>query len=116
MRYLDVDEEGREIAQRDRLGRQAKQMEPRYLEPHQQDPIERQGSYSLAWDLDLWRATRDCSFEIHVDGPRPVGHRGLATIYGPPTKRKYTLKANEEFRVPRMYRDAMQRIENGIIQ
>jgi hypothetical protein len=113
MRYFDVDEHGREIPRHETLP-----MAPRYLQPNERDKSEVQDKFNYSvWDLDTWRATRDCEFVVHVDGPRPVGHRGMATIYGAATKRKYTLKAGETAQIPRIYRDAIQKIgPDGLIQ
>jgi hypothetical protein len=87
------------------------------LQPNERDKSEVQDKFNYSvWDLDTWRATRDCEFVVHVAGPRPVGHRGLATIYGPPAKRKYVLKAGEIAKIPRIYRDAVQTVKNGMVQ
>jgi hypothetical protein len=62
------------------------------------------------FDFDVWRATSARSFEIPVDGPKPVGQRGVATIYGLPVKRRYVLKPGDEVSIPRIYRNAIRRV------
>jgi hypothetical protein len=67
------------------------------------------------FDYDTWRATRSIDFVLHVDGPKPVGQRGLATIWGPPVKRRYVLKPGEQASIPRIYRDAIRRVVDDVV-
>jgi hypothetical protein len=107
----DSDSEARPVAKQS-----TRPLPPRFLGERERHESEVQDRNDFAkFDYDTWRATRDVDLVIHVDGPKAVGQAGLATIYGRPVKRRYVLKPGDEVAIPRIYRNAIQRVEGNEI-